>query len=364
MKPIAAGFLPWARCCCRRPPRRKASSARGSPLARRADALERAGREIWYKATAGNDRFHTYVFQQRLGVLIDWYRILQSGVATGPVPGLGAHQRSRLLHPRSAELPRQEPRRDLRLRLVPGRRDLLPSWGRPATAIPPATSRTRPGADRQARRRRTSAGRVRPGLRHVDRCPRLPQVPESALRRRQMARAQRRQARDLGGLRRASSPTATSARDSECGSAISLDGSIEPPFRVGMACGGCHIAFDPLKPPKDPAHPDVGEHRGAVGNQYAAHLGDDGLGHAARTASSGRSFTRARPGTVDTSAMPNDQVTQPRHDERDHQYRPAALFTRRDQVAQGGGCPAGAGASDDVLVRARQARQVLGAAHA
>src|SRR5215204_2110774 len=39
---------------------------------------ERAGREIWFKATAGNERFHTYVFQQRLGVLIDWYRVLRS----------------------------------------------------------------------------------------------------------------------------------------------------------------------------------------------------------------------------------------------------------------------------------------------
>ena len=38
----------------------------------------RAGREIWYKATAGNDRFHTYVFQQRIGVLIDWFRVLAS----------------------------------------------------------------------------------------------------------------------------------------------------------------------------------------------------------------------------------------------------------------------------------------------
>src|SRR5262245_28159684 len=37
---------------------------------------ERAGREIWFKATAGNERFHTYVFQQRLGVLIDWGRVL------------------------------------------------------------------------------------------------------------------------------------------------------------------------------------------------------------------------------------------------------------------------------------------------
>ncbi|MDQ3195055.1 MAG: hypothetical protein M3Q32_01435 [Pseudomonadota bacterium] len=41
---------------------------------------ERAGREIWYKATAGNDRFHTYVFQQRIGVLIDWFRVLNSSV--------------------------------------------------------------------------------------------------------------------------------------------------------------------------------------------------------------------------------------------------------------------------------------------
>src|SRR5688500_18027086 len=29
------------------------------------------GRLIWFKATAGNDRFHTYTFQQRIGVLID-----------------------------------------------------------------------------------------------------------------------------------------------------------------------------------------------------------------------------------------------------------------------------------------------------
>ena len=39
---------------------------------------ERAGREIWYKATAGNSRFHTYVFQQRVNVFIDWYRVLNA----------------------------------------------------------------------------------------------------------------------------------------------------------------------------------------------------------------------------------------------------------------------------------------------
>ncbi|MDP1678843.1 MAG: cytochrome c, partial [Candidatus Nitrotoga sp.] len=37
----------------------------------------RAGREIWFKATAGNERFHTYTFQQRVGVLIDWFRVLR-----------------------------------------------------------------------------------------------------------------------------------------------------------------------------------------------------------------------------------------------------------------------------------------------
>src|SRR3546814_2042282 len=39
---------------------------------------ERAGREIWYKATAGNARFHTYVFQQRIGILVDWFRVLRA----------------------------------------------------------------------------------------------------------------------------------------------------------------------------------------------------------------------------------------------------------------------------------------------
>ena len=42
------------------------------------NASECAGRLIWFKATAGNERFHTYVFQQRIGVLIDWFRVLRS----------------------------------------------------------------------------------------------------------------------------------------------------------------------------------------------------------------------------------------------------------------------------------------------
>src|SRR5882672_4008354 len=37
---------------------------------------ERAGREIWFYATAFNDRFYTYSYPQRLGATIDWYLIL------------------------------------------------------------------------------------------------------------------------------------------------------------------------------------------------------------------------------------------------------------------------------------------------
>ncbi len=36
---------------------------------------ECVGRLIWFKATAGNERFHTYTFQQRIGVLVDWFRV-------------------------------------------------------------------------------------------------------------------------------------------------------------------------------------------------------------------------------------------------------------------------------------------------
>jgi hypothetical protein len=37
---------------------------------------ERAGREIWFFATAFNDRFFTYSYPQRLGAAIDWYLVL------------------------------------------------------------------------------------------------------------------------------------------------------------------------------------------------------------------------------------------------------------------------------------------------
>ena len=38
----------------------------------------RAGREIWFFATAFNDRFFTYSYPQRIGASIDWFKILSA----------------------------------------------------------------------------------------------------------------------------------------------------------------------------------------------------------------------------------------------------------------------------------------------
>jgi len=50
----------------------------------------RAGREIWFFATAFNDRFYTYSYPQRLGGAIDWYRILGAKNKADLFQGWGA----------------------------------------------------------------------------------------------------------------------------------------------------------------------------------------------------------------------------------------------------------------------------------
>lgn len=42
----------------------------------------------------------------------------------------------------------------------------------------------------------------------------------------------------------------------------------QPPYLVGVACGFCHISFDPENPPADPAAPDWDNLAGALGNVY------------------------------------------------------------------------------------------------
>jgi hypothetical protein len=44
--------------------------------------------------------------------------------------------------------------------------------------------------------------------------------------------------------------------------------NVEPPYLIGMSCGYCHNAFNPLDPPDDPEHPRWKNIVSAFGNQY------------------------------------------------------------------------------------------------
>ncbi|MEK7748250.1 MAG: cytochrome c [Nitrospirota bacterium] len=89
-----------------------------------------------------------------------------------------------------------------------------------------------------------------------------------------------------------------------------MDPSVEPPFLIGLSCGACHIAFNPAKPPKDPAHPLWENISGTVGNQYARFSQILGSGMSLKSIEY-QVFAHARPGAVDTSAIPTDQINNP-----------------------------------------------------
>jgi len=45
-------------------------------------------------------------------------------------------------------------------------------------------------------------------------------------------------------------------------------GKVEPPYLIGVACGFCHVGFNPLHPPADPEHPTWRNLHPGIGNQY------------------------------------------------------------------------------------------------
>jgi hypothetical protein len=44
--------------------------------------------------------------------------------------------------------------------------------------------------------------------------------------------------------------------------------TVEPPYLIGVACGFCHVGFNPLHPPADPEHPTWKNLHPGIGNQY------------------------------------------------------------------------------------------------
>lgn len=282
----------------------RAQSSLSEGYAREAAKLtdaERAGSEIWFNATAFNDRFFTYGFQQRIGGLIDWYGILAAAKKQDIFQAWGGIPDPDCCVPGEPNCPAKTLAETYGFQWCPGDDALLQFIGKYGYRDPACDLKDSPaqGADQRQSacdlRFGTSTGIL--GLRkfpnprfNKDAWLELNGSPES-----------------WEGYRGTLStyPSDAAARANRL-----FDGSIEPPFRIGMACGTCHIGFKPDKPPADPDNPKWENIDGLVGNQYSrvSNLLGSGFG---KHALEWQLIARARPGIVDTSALPMDYVSNP-----------------------------------------------------
>jgi hypothetical protein len=82
------------------------------------------------------------------------------------------------------------------------------------------------------------------------------------------------------------------------------------PYRVGVSCGSCHIAYHPCFPPENPNEPQYENLASAIGNQYIR----EGRTFAPNVRQGGFFYemTEAQPrGTSDTSRIATDNINNP-----------------------------------------------------
>ena len=82
------------------------------------------------------------------------------------------------------------------------------------------------------------------------------------------------------------------------------------PYRVGVSCGSCHIAFNPTRPPEDPVNPHWENLASAIGNQYIR----EGRVFATNVREGGLFWEMLKnqpPGTSDTSRIATDHINNP-----------------------------------------------------
>ncbi len=268
---------------------------------------ERAGREIWLFATAFNDRFFTYSYPQRLGAVIDWYKVLAAEKKGDLFNAWGAIPNPDCCVPGDENCPAQSLEETYGFQWCPGDDELLAFVGREGYRDPacdfvdgPFDTAT-PHGDVDQRQDScdlhfgTSTGAL--GLRKFPN----PRFDADAWTRLNGSPA------SWDGYRNMLSPD---PNDPDGRMNRIMDGSVEPPFRIGMACGACHIAYDPLNPPADPDNPAWENIKGLVGNQYSriSEMLGSGL---SQHRLEWQLVARARPGIVDTSALPMDLVSNP-----------------------------------------------------
>jgi hypothetical protein len=98
------------------------------------------------------------------------------------------------------------------------------------------------------------------------------------------------------------------------------------PYRVGVACGVCHVAPNPVNPPKNPESPGWENLASAIGNQYI----NEGKVFACNVEKGGFFYEMlaAQPrGTSDTSRIATDHINNP------NAINPIFLLGERERIA-------------------------------
>ena len=105
------------------------------------------------------------------------------------------------------------------------------------------------------------------------------------------------------------------------------DNKLIRPYRVGVACGACHIAPNPSNPPADPENPRWENLASAIGNQYI----NEGKVFACNVEKGGFFYEMlaAQPrGTSDTSRIATDHINNP------NAINPIFLLAERERIAK------------------------------
>jgi len=89
------------------------------------------------------------------------------------------------------------------------------------------------------------------------------------------------------------------------------DKNLVRPYRVGMACGFCHVSPNPVKPPADPDNPKWENLSSNVGAQYFT-IDKILFWNGDKSNFVWQLFHTSRPGTLDTSFIATDNINNPR----------------------------------------------------
>lgn len=259
---------------------------------------ELAGRSIWFKS-APNERHHAYIFPQKVGVGIDWNQAMDAdfhdqrfqtwGLINDPdccTPGVNCEQKGMRFAGRAVT------------KIDTFGWDYCKGDEALLTSINNKTSYRDPACDDPIIK---SADQLDSKIRE-SRCELAFGTSTGAVGFRKFPNPRFNPLRwqKIGGWK------GYSQKMIEEG----INVSIQPPFRVAMACASCHAAFDPLNPPKDLNNPGWANIKGETGNQYinVSKLMANGMKDGDIET---QLFTHTRPGVVDTSAVPHDFINNP-----------------------------------------------------